>query len=252
MKLEKKVAVVTGAASGIGKSIAELFVKEGAKVVGVDLRAESMAEMEKEMQGNFVAFGGDISTETSNVAMIDKAVEAFGKVDILINNAGVVDQGMTVEHITNDIWERTMKVNLYGPLYAMRHFIHLKVEAGEPGAIVSTSSVGGNAHPLICGCAYASSKAALLQLTKHAAYTYGAKNIRTNAICVGAAPTTGIASTFTNPDMEGMAFSSIVNGFSIRNAEPVELAQAILFLASDEASYVNGAVLNVDGGWSCL
>lgn len=252
MKLENKVAVVTGAGSGIGKSIAELFVKEGAKVVGVDLHTESMKKMEKEMQGSFTAFGGDISTEETNVAMIDKAVEIFGKIDILINNAGVVDQGMTVEHITNDIWDRTMKVNLYGPLYAMRHFIHLKVEAGEPGAIVSTSSVGGNAHPLICGCAYASSKAALLQLTKHAAYAYGAKNIRTNAICVGAAPTTGIAGTFTNPDMEGMGFSSIINGFSIRNAEPIELAQAILFLASDEASYVNGAVLNVDGGWSCL
>lgn len=252
MELENKVAVITGAASGIGKATAELFVREGAKVVGVDLRKESMEQMEKDMEGNFLAFGGDISTREANEAMIDFAIEKFGKIDILVNNAGVVDQGATVEHITDENWDRTMRINLYGPMYAIRYFVQKKLAAGEEGNIVSTSSVGGHAYPLICGCAYASSKSALLQLTRHVAYAYGKKGIRCNAICVGACPTTGIASTYTNPDMEGMAFAGLVNSFNVRNAEPVELGQAMLFLASDRASYVNGVALDVDGGWSAI
>lgn len=249
--LKDKVAVVTGAASGIGKATVELLVSQGAKVVGVDLRKESMKAMEEEMEGSFVAFGGDISTQEANEGMIDEAIKVFGKIDILINNAGVVDQGKTVEHMDNATWEKTMKVNLYGPMYAMRYFVSKKRELGEAGAIVSTSSVGGNAHPVICGAAYAASKAALIQLTKHTAYTYGKENIRCNAICVGACPTTGIASTFTDPDMEGMENSGKCNAMSIRDAQAIELAQAICFLASDNASYVNGEIMNVDGGWSC-
>lgn len=250
MRLKGKVAVVTGAASGIGKAITELFIQEGAKVVGVDLHKESMVSMQNELGDNFAAYEGDISLQEANEGMIDEAIRVFGQVDILINNAGVIDQGMTVEHMTNDIWNKTIAVNLTGPMYAMRYFIRKKLEANEAGSIVSTSSVGGNAHPTICGAAYAASKAALIQLTKHTAYTYGKRNIRCNAICVGACPSTGIANTFTNPDMEGMTTSMAINALSVRDADASELAQAILYLASDDASYVNGAILDVDGGWS--
>ena len=253
MRLEGKVAVITGASSGIGKALAELFVKEGAKVVAVARRGELLEELAvalKDEAGELLPYVGDIATQEANEGMIDKAIEVYGKVDILVNNAGMIDQGMTVEHITNEVWDKTMQVNLTGPMYATRYFVQKKLEANEPGNIVSTSSVGGNAYPLICGCAYAASKAALIQLTKHVAYAYGKKNIRCNAICVGACPTTDIASTFTDPDMEGMGFSAQIAALSVRDAEPIELANAILFLASDEASYVNGAILNVDGGWS--
>lgn len=254
MRLQNKVAVITGASSGIGKTTAELFVREGANVIAVARRKEPMealAEELKDCDGQLVPFIGDISEQKTNEEMIDKAIEAFGKIDILVNNAGMVDQGMTAEHITNEMWERTMAVNLTGPMYAIRYFLQKKMEVNEPGCIVSTSSVGGNAHPLICGCAYAASKAALIQLTRHVAYTYGKKNIRCNAICVGACPSTGIAATFTTPDMSGMKLSSLINGLSVRDCEPIEQAQAILYLASDESTYVNGAILNVDGGWSC-
>lgn len=255
MRLEGKAAVITGASSGIGKATAELFVKEGACVVGVARRGAVLEEIAASLEGQpgkLIPYVGDIASQETNEGMIDKAIEVFGKVDILVNNAGVIDQGMTTEHITNEIWDNTMQINLTAPMYATRYFLQKKLAKEEPGNIVSVSSVGGNAHPLICGCAYAASKAGLLQLTKHVAYAYGKKNIRCNAICVGACPTTGIAATFTNPDMEGMAFSGAVNALSIRNAEPIELAQAILFLSSDDASYVNGAILNVDGGWSAI
>lgn len=249
MRLKGKIAVVTGAASGIGKAIAELFVSEGAKVVGVDLKKESMDKMVEEMDGSFVSYGGDISKQEVNEGMIDEAIRVFGKVDILINNAGIIDQGMTVEHMTNDMWDKVMAVNLTGPMYATRYFVKIKRKNKEAGSIVSTSSVGGKSHPTICGVAYAASKAALIQMTKHTAYTYGKEDIRVNAICVGACESTGMAKTFTNPDLDGKA--KFIHSVCVRDAEAIELAQAILFLASDEASYVNGAILDVDGGWSC-
>lgn len=251
MRLDGKVAVVTGAASGIGKAIVELFILEGAKVVGVDLYKESMNEMEDLNKGTFIGFGGDISLQETNEAMIDEAINKFGKIDILINNAGVIDQSLTVKNMTNEIWDRTMQINVTGPMYAMRYFMKKKLDTNEAGSIVSTSSVGGNAHPTICGAAYAASKAALIQLTKHVAYSYGKDNVRCNAICVGACPTTGMSKAFTNPDMDGMKNAALVSSLSIRNAEAIELAQSVLYLASDDASYVNGAVLDVDGGWSC-
>lgn len=252
MVFNDKVAIVTGVASGIGKAVCERFIEEGVKVVGADLNEAGLKKMEEAAPGMFKGIRTNVALQEDNEKMIDLAVSEFGHADILINNAGVIDQGQTVEHMENDIWDRCMKVNLYGPMYAMRYFIHLNRTEGRPCAIVSTSSVGGNAHPLICGAAYAASKAGLIQLTRHAAYAYGKDNIRTNVICVGAAPSTGMAQTFTHPDMEGMSFSMAVNKASVRNAEPVELANAILYLASEEVSYVNGAILNVDGGWSCF
>lgn len=251
MLLEGKIAVITGAGSGIGKATAEYFVKEGAKVVGVDLHVEAMKQMEEDMKGSFVGIEGNVAKREDNEHMIDVAYEVFGGCDILVNNAGVIDQMQTVADMEDKIWDRCMQINVTGPMYAMRYFINKKLAENKPGAIVSTSSVGGKSHPTICGAAYAASKAALIQLTRHAAYTYGKQNIRVNAICVGAAPTTGIAATFTNPDMKGAQNSMLINSISIRNAEPIELGRAIAFLASDNASYVNGAALDVDGGWSC-
>ena len=250
MRLEGKVAVVTGAASGVGKATAELFVKEGAKVVGVDLKEGSMAEMKAELGENFTEYYGDISLRETNEGMIDKAVEVYGECDILINNAGIVDMNQPLDHVTDAMWEKVMKVNLYGPMYASRYFTALKLKEGKPGSVVSTASTGGAALPVCAGVTYAASKAALIQMTRHAAYFYRDNGLRFNAVILGGC-NTPIINSFTDPDPEGCRVSMDINKLS-RTSEPSEIANLMLFLASDEASFINGATPTADGGWSCI
>ncbi len=251
MRLEGKVAVVTGAGGGIGSAISRLFVEEGAKVVGVDLRKTDMDALAKELGHNFIALAGDITMEETNEVMIDEAIREFGQVDILVLNAAVIDDAKTVEHMTDDVWNNTFAVNVNGPMYAMRYFIHKKLEAGEKGRIIGVTSIAGMAHPTACGAAFAASEAALSQLIKHAAYEYGYRGIKCNAIATGNCVESGLSLSFKDPDPEGLEFSMKVSDLSRHDSKPKELANAILFLASDEASHVNGAILNVDGGWSC-
>lgn len=246
-----KTVVITGANSGIGLATTKIFLKNGYSVVGVDLNTNVLQKLSSEYPNQLAYFNGDISLASANNEMIDYAIKKFGAVDVLINNAGIIDQLMPVANMSDELLDKVMKVNFYGPFYAMRHFIQYLLKTQRSGAIVSTSSVGGNAHPTIAGAAYASSKAALIQLTRHVAYSYGSKGVRANAICVGAAPSTGIAKTVTKPDMDGAKGSMKINALSIRNAAPEELGEALFFLASDKASYVNGEIMNVDGGWSC-
>ncbi len=250
MRLEGKIAVVTGAASGVGKATAELFVKEGAKVVGVDLKEGSMAEMKENLGENFAEYYGDISLRETNEGMIDKAVELFGDIDILINNAGIVDMNQPLDHVEDSMWEKVLKVNLYGPMYASRYFTALKLKEGKPGSVVSVASVGGAAHPVCAGVSYGASKAALIQMTRHAAYFYRDNHIRFNAITLGGC-VTGIQKTFTAPDPEGCRISMDINKLN-KSGQPEEVANVILHLASDEASFVNGSIVAVDGGWSCV
>lgn len=208
--------------------------------MGVDLNPNSISEMESKLENHFIAFSGDISLQKTNEDMIDLAIEKFGKIDILINNTGVIDQAKPLGDMDNKTWDLNINVNLNGPMYASRYFINKKLETDEEGVIVSTSSVGGNAHPTIAGVTYAASKAALIQMTRHTAYFYGKDKIRSNAICGGAVSTTGIAATFTDPHMKGIEASMRINGLSLRDADASEIAQAMLYLASDDASYVNG------------
>lgn len=246
-----KVAVVTGCASGIGKDLVGLLIQQGASVVGVDLTEAPLYEMEKEYEGKFVAYPGSVALQKVNEGMIDKAIEKFGKIDMLFNNAGVIDDYMSVKTVTNEMWDKNYNVNVKGPMFAMRYFVQKKTELGEKGVIVSSASVCGAAHPTVAGAAYASSKAALIQLTRHTAYSFGDKGIRCNAICIGAAPNTTISKTYVNPDPDGMNKMMASCGTLIQMADAVELSHALLWLASDEASYCNGAILNVDGAWSC-
>lgn len=250
MRLEGKVAVVTGAASGVGKDTAMLFVKEGAKVVGVDLKEGSMAELKAELGENFTEYYGDISLRKTNEDMIDKAIEIFGKCDILINNAGIIDMNQPLDHVADTMWEKVLRVNLYGPMYATRYFTALKLKEGKPGSVVSTASTAGSALPNCAGVSYAVSKAGLIQMTKHAAYAYRDNSLRYNAVILGGCAT-GIINSFTEPDDDGCRIAADINNIS-RVGKPIEIANLILFLASDEASFINGAIPTADGGWSCL
>lgn len=252
MNAMTKSVLITGANSGIGLATAKIFLEQGDQVCGVDLHLDQLLKLREQYgKQNVLAIQKDIAKRSGNEEMIQQAIEHFGRLDVLINNAGMIDQMMTAGHMTDEMMERVMRVNFFGPFYAIRFFINYLEKHHQAGAIVSTSSVCGVAHPTVAGAAYASSKAALIQLTKHVAYTYGKDHIRANAVCVGAVPTTGIAKTVTNPDMDGVTNSIKINKISVRNAQPAELGHAIAFLAGDDASYVNGEIMNVDGGWSC-
>ena len=251
MRLKDKVAVVTGASSGVGREIALLFAKEGAKVVAVARRAERLADLEKQSEklpGEIVAFAGDISLEDTNAKMIDFAVSKFGRFDILINNAGVMDNFAPVENLDTELLQRLMAVDVYGPAWATRKAVNVFMKNKTAGSIVNVASIAG-----ICGgksgCAYTMAKHAVIGLTKNTAFSCRLDNIRCNAICPG-----GINTEMTDPklfataDQKGLQSAMLSGNFGTRSAEAIEIANVALFLASDEAAVVSGAIVTADSG----
>jgi len=251
MRLENKIAVVTGASSGVGREIALRFAKEGAKVVAVARRAERLAALEeqsKELAGEIVAFAGDISLEETNEKMIDFAIERFGGFDILINNAGLMDNFAPVENLDSELLMRLMSVDVYGPAWATRKAVNVFLQNDRAGSIVNVASIAG-----ICGgksgCAYTMAKHAVIGLTKNTAFTYRLNKIRCNAICPAGINTEMTDSAlFANADQKGLQNAMLAMNFGTRNAEAFEIADVALFLASDAAAVVNGAVVTADSG----
>lgn len=250
MKLEGKVAIVTGAASGMGRAIAQLFAKEGAKVVVADLNKEGAEKVVQEI----TISGGFATALEVNVAklidvenMIDKAVQEYGTLDILVNNAGIMDGFEPVADITEEKWDLIFDVNTKGVMRAMRKAIPIFLERGK-GNIINIASTGGlnGAH---AGAAYGASKHAVVGLTKNTGFMYAKEGIRCNAIAPGAV-NTNISTSMTNVNQFGLSRAGLAHAVTPRAGEPEEIAQAALFLASDEASFVNGVVLVVDGGWT--
>lgn len=184
-------------------------------------------------------------------AMVQMAVDNFGTVDILVNNAGVMDDFSPVADVTDAIWERVMKINLEGPFKAMRSVLKIMVPK-QAGVIINISSIGG-LYGARAGAAYTASKHALIGLTKNTGYMYAKLGIRCNAIAPGAMDT-NISETI---DFQHLPALELVNerimpGMALnpRNSDPIEVAQVALFLASDDASFVNGATITADGGWT--
>jgi NAD(P)-dependent dehydrogenase (short-subunit alcohol dehydrogenase family) len=250
MKLKDKVAVVTGAASGMGKAIAELYAKEGAKVIVADLNIEGAEEVVK----NITANGGVAKAVQVNVAkledienMIDTAVNEYGTLDILVNNAGIMDGFQPVGEIEDERWDLIFDVNTKGVMRAMRKAIPIFLEKGK-GVIINTASTGGlnGAH---AGAAYGASKHAVIGLTKNTGYMYANKGIRCNAIAPGGVATNIVASMKGVSEF-GMERTKAVQGVMPRIGQPEEIANVALFLASDESSFINGAVITADGGWT--
>lgn len=251
MRLENKVAVVTGASSGVGREIALRFAKEGAKVVAVARRAERLAVLEeqsKDFAGEIVAYAGDISLEETNEKMIDFAIEKFGKLDILINNAGLMDNFAPAENLDTELLMRLMNVDVYGPAWATRKAVRVFLNNENGGNIVNVASIAG-----ICGgksgCAYTMAKHAVIGLTKNTAFTYRNDKIRCNAICPGGINTEmADPSIFATADQKGLQGAMLAMHFGTRSAEAFEIADIALFLASDEAAVVNGAIVTADSG----
>ena len=250
MKLKGKVAVVTGASSGMGRAIALLFAKEGASVVAVARRKERLEELvaqAKQEGGTILAFQGDVLKKSDMESMIDTAVKTFGRLDILVNNAGIMDDMMPVAELSDELWERVIEVNLRGPFYSCRKAVN-QMLVQSSGNIINVASVGG-LYGSRAGTAYTSSKFGLIGMTKNIAFMYANKGIRCNAICPGGVETE-IGVGMSNPSPFGMerAISGAVNNPRTGSAE--EIAAIALFLASDDSSFVNGVTLTADGGWT--
>jgi|SRR5690554_3399029 NAD(P)-dependent dehydrogenase (short-subunit alcohol dehydrogenase family) len=249
MKLEGKVALVTGAAYGIGREVAKLFVAEGAKVVASDIVLNELDTLAQEIgdgaASSLKTIGGDVSVRAEAERMVDAAVEAFGTLDIVVNNAGIMDEFVPVGELEDDLWRKIMAVNLDGPMYICRRALQIMLPK-QSGSIVNVSSVGGLFGGR-AGASYTTSKHALVGLTRSIAYHYAKQGIRCNVVCPG-----GVATNIAvrNPNPLGMERLQTTLPMSTRTAEAIELARTVLFLASDDASFVNGEVLVADGGWT--
>jgi NAD(P)-dependent dehydrogenase (short-subunit alcohol dehydrogenase family) len=238
--------LVTGAGSGIGRATAQLFAAEGARVVAVDQNeadAEKTVALIKEAGGDALAIAADVSSEADCRGMVDRTVAAYGKLNIAFNNAGVGASGFAVADEEEVAFSRVIDVNLKGVFLSMKYEIPSMLAAGG-GAIVNTASVAGLVGERGIG-AYAASKHGVVGLTRTAALDYIGRGIRINAVCPGATRTRILADWFQDPKVEQFILSRHPIG---RIAEPEEIGRAVLFLASDDASFVVGQALAVDGG----
>jgi NAD(P)-dependent dehydrogenase (short-subunit alcohol dehydrogenase family) len=247
-RLNGKSVIITGAGSGIGRAAAQLFSSEGAKLIIVD-RSDSVmqtAKLVSDAGGTVEAVMADAGSESDVTAFIDKAVSKYGKLDAIWANAGVSGGLVPLIEQTVEQWQEILRINLIGPFLAIKHSMPHMIKQGH-GSIVLTASVAGlksgaSGHP------YASSKAGVISLVQTTAYSLSGTGVRINAVCPGLIETGMTKPIFDNAKERGtQAKIGQLNPLK-RAGQPHELAAMGLFLASDEASYVNGQAIPVDGG----
>jgi NAD(P)-dependent dehydrogenase (short-subunit alcohol dehydrogenase family) len=242
------VALVTGAASGIGRATVLRLAAEGAAVVGIDVNADALEETRTAASGtgSVHVTAGDITTQADIDGIVAGTLEAHGRIDLLANVAGIMDWFLPADEIDDETWDRVMAVNATGPLKLCRAVLPSMRQQGS-GAIVNVGSAasvrGGTA-----GVAYTASKHAVLGITRSIAWMYAPEGIRCNIVLPGGVET-NIGTTAVPRTEFGMARLAPIHGTAVRIAKPDEIASLVSWLGSDEASNVNGAVIDGDGGW---
>ena len=245
-RLTGRVAIVTGAGHGMGAAITRRLTDEAARVVAVDINGEALAGFAS--NPDVETLTADLTVPSSATRAVTAAHDRFGRLDVLVNNAGIMDAFVPVAEVSDELWARVMAVNVTAPMMLMRAAIPRLLEAGG-GVIVNISSIGGIAGGR-AGAAYTASKHALVGLSRNTAANYGRDGVRCNVICPGAVET-GME-VGGEPSGRGFATLNATLQANPRQAQPEELAALVAFLASAESSSMNGAVVVADGGWTAL
>ena len=249
MKLANKVALITGAGSGMGRATALLFAAEGAKVAAVDINQAQVQETAAEIAkkgADALAIRADVSKSEDARRMVDETVAKFGGLNVVYNNAGIEGDSAFLSNMTEEQFDRVIAINLRGVFLGMKYALPHLIKAGG-GSIINQASIAGMVA-VRGGAGYCASKAGVIALTRVAALEYGRYNIRVNSICPGAieTPMAQRIRQGAPPNPKAIQRISVLG----RMAEADEIAKTALFLASDDSSFATGAPFVIDGGWT--
>ena len=236
--------VITGGSRGIGAAAVELFAAQGHRVYFLYEKEHDRAKEVAHRTGATA-----ICCDVADEAAVNAAFHQIGTVDVLVNNAGIMDDMSPVGDMTDEMLDRVMKINGYAPIYAMRKAVQVFLKQEKGGNIINVTSVGVDHNT--AGAAYAASKAAVAAVSRNVTFQYMSQKIRCNNIAPGGI-STEISKSMGMPNMVGFGNVKKLLGIAPEMGSAEDIANAALYLASDESKYVNGAVITVDGGWTCL
>lgn len=252
MEFLNKVIVVTGASSGMGREISLQFAKKGAKVIAVARREERLNEIRdlaktEGYKGEIIPYVGDLSKEETNEKIIEFAFDKYNTLDILVNNAGVLDNFAPVGEVTDECINKVVAVDMMAPFYSTRKAVNMFMEHNIKGNIINIASIAG-----LCGgkagTAYTMAKHAVIGLTKNTGFIYRENGIRCNCVCPGGIHTEMTEpSAFANASQRGLANAMLATAFKIPSGYVTDVANLVLFLASEKSSYISGQAIALDG-----
>jgi NAD(P)-dependent dehydrogenase (short-subunit alcohol dehydrogenase family) len=244
-RLDGKVALITGAGGGMGRVATHAFVGEGAQVVAVDVNDKAVHDTVASLQGKALAVTADVTREADVAVCVRTAVDGFGKLDVLYNNAGIFDEAdESVLTTTDAIWDRTMAINVKGLAFCCKYGIPELIKAGG-GSVINIASFVALVGCTVPQDAYTASKGAVIALTKSLAVQFGPKGVRSNAICPGPIETPLMRDLLKDENKKRVRLNRIPMG---RFGQADDVVSLAIYLASDESSWTNGAALVVDGG----